>query len=73
MKKLAADHRRKFIEAFAKYVSDAGDDTTRANMLKAFSDFLTGEGIGMGSTRHFELLAKMTGFAKPVRGGGPGG
>jgi hypothetical protein len=53
--------------------SEQKSDATRADMLKAFSEFLTGEGIGMGTTRHFELLAKMTAFAGPVRGGGPPG
>jgi hypothetical protein len=71
-KKSGADHRAAFADAFAAYVRpDEKDDKTRARMLKAFSEFLTGEGIGMEKTRHFELLAKMTEFAGPVRGGKP--
>jgi hypothetical protein len=74
-KKPTTDHRSDFAEKFAEYVKDVEKtDAKRAAMLKALSEFLTGEGIDMNTLRHFEVLAKMMDFAGPVRGGNaPGG
>jgi hypothetical protein len=67
-----------FVTRFKSYVQSVADskaeaetvELRRAAMLAAFREFLIGASIGPDKVKHFEILAKMTDFAK---GAGPGG
>ena len=63
----------KFI-SYLQWVRDGekpGEEHRRADMLEAFQSFLIAHEIRPNRAVHFELLAKMTEFAKGADKGGP--
>jgi hypothetical protein len=69
-----------FVMAFKRYVRWVADNQPlvtegqshpRAAMLESFQAFLTDSDIKPDKPVHFELVAKMTEFAKGAPGGGP--
>jgi hypothetical protein len=71
-----------FTDAFRAYVqfgvtpsrakaTDRDREKVRTEMLRAFQEFLTASGVGPNREVHFELMAKMTDFAKGKDKSGP--